>query len=103
MAIKALNSHVMNSKTVYICRRYPYEIVEKYDVHIVRKPRHNGILGNCTADELVSWGAPSNSPMNSRIPMRTWRSLQRQMGCLGYYNPSARIIDLVFRTTYVVC
>ena len=32
-----------------------------------------------------------------------WSKLHAYINIIGYYNPSARILDLVFHTTYVVC
>ena len=64
-AIKALDSSVINFKTVYDCRRRLNEMANRYDVCNTRVPKYRDIPGNNRADELAEGAGTSNSPMNS--------------------------------------
>ena len=73
-AIKALSSNMMNFKTMYDCRRYLDEIVERYVIHIVWVPGQSGIPGNCKTDELARRGMTivlCDEFSNLGIPMKT--------------------------------
>ena len=52
-ANKALNSSVINCKTVYDSRRSLNEMANRYDVSITWVPGHRDIPGNCRTDDFA--------------------------------------------------
>ena len=55
-AIKGLDSSVINSRTVYDCRRCLKEMANRYEVYITWIPGHRYISGNCRAVDLARRG-----------------------------------------------
>ena len=55
-AMARLGSNVINSRTVYGCRKHLNKVAKRYSVHIVWVPEHNDILGNYKAVEQTRCG-----------------------------------------------
>ena len=63
-----------------------------------------------TGDELWVYGYDIETKVQSSIPKRAfqncfgnWKKRWRMPYIIGHCNPSVKIIELVSRTTYVVC
>ena len=67
LAIKALKSNVMNSKTVYGCSRYLDEIAKNYESISHGYPGTVVLRETAELMNLPGGARPSNFPMNSRI------------------------------------
>ena len=60
----ALNTNVMNSRTLYDCCRCLNEAANRYVVHITWVPGHGHIPGNCKANELARRGTTLMSSLH---------------------------------------
>ena len=91
-AIKAFDSSLINSKTVYDCCRYLNAMTNRCQVCITRVPRHRDIPDNCRADDLAKRGTTielsdeldfDNSRWASSDKVRTlrkiWPRLERRL------------------------
>ena len=76
-AFKALDSSVINSKTVYECRRCLNEITNRYEVRITWVSGYRNIAGNIApSDEFSTLGIPLNICRaiiyNAFVPCEIW-------------------------------
>ena len=71
---RAQVSSVMNSWTVYGCRKHLDWMAKRYNVHIGWVSGHIDILGNCRADKLVRRGMTielSDEFLSIGVPLST--------------------------------